>query len=180
MNENIVEEFKKTLSITVKSIGKNNNLEINFIKDKPSIDGNSINLTEPNLESLQNNLTYIRAEADAMALGFRLHSKDIHNNFIAGNVISDQIFNAVEQSRIEAIGSISFKGIKSNIIKKHISDLKKNYNNSETKIAEAFKYVSFEKFLDVNLGNFNENNRNLIKKKLGKNYEKVFSDLKKV
>ena len=59
-NDDIVEQFKKSLSITVKSIGKNNDLDINFIKENPSIDGNSINLTEPNIESLQKNLTYIR------------------------------------------------------------------------------------------------------------------------
>ena len=33
--------------------------------------------------------------------------------------------NGVEQSRIEAKGSVSFKGIKSNISKKHLLDLKK-------------------------------------------------------
>ncbi len=178
-NENFLEEFKKSLTVTTKSISKNDKVEVSFTKELSSIDGNSINLTEPNIESIKKNLTYIRAEADVLALEFRFHSKEIHNKFIDNSEKTNEIFNAVEQSRIEAIGSISFKGIKSNIIKKHISDLKKNYNNSETKIAEAFKYVSFEKFLDVNLGNFNENNRNLIKKKLGKNYEKIFSDLKK-
>ena len=45
-NDDIVEQFKKSLSITVKSIGKNNDLDINFIKENPSIDGNSINLIE--------------------------------------------------------------------------------------------------------------------------------------
>ena len=52
-NENIVEEFKKSLSITVKSIGQNNELEVNFVKENPSIEGNSINLTEPNCRLLQ-------------------------------------------------------------------------------------------------------------------------------
>ena len=54
-NDDIFEEFKKSLSITIKSIGKNNDLEINFIKDKSSINGNAINLKEPNIESFQKN-----------------------------------------------------------------------------------------------------------------------------
>ena len=58
-NENIVEEFKKSLIATVKSIGKNNDLEINFVKENPSIEGNQINLSDPNIDSLQNNLTFI-------------------------------------------------------------------------------------------------------------------------
>ena len=36
-NNEIVEEFKKSLSATVKSIGKKEELEINFVKDKPFI-----------------------------------------------------------------------------------------------------------------------------------------------
>ncbi|MDC0232350.1 cobalamin biosynthesis protein CobT [Pelagibacteraceae bacterium] len=177
-NEDILEEFKKSLSATTKSISKNNQLEINFTKDVSSIDGNLINLTEPNVESIKKNLTYIRAEADSLALEFRFHSKEIHNNFINNSDFSNEIFNAVEQSRVEAQGSISFKGIKSNITKKHLLDIKKNYQNKEVSIPEAFKYVAYEKFLNLDLGHYNEKNRKIIQDKLGNDYEQVFNNLK--
>ena len=80
-NSEFVEEFKKSLSATVKSISKNDELEINYVKENPSIVGNTINLSEPNIESIKNNLTYLRAEADSLALEFRLHSKEIHENY---------------------------------------------------------------------------------------------------
>ena len=60
-NEDILEEFKKSLTATTKSISSNNLVEISFSKENPSIEGNLINLTEPNIESIKNNLTYIRA-----------------------------------------------------------------------------------------------------------------------
>ena len=81
-NSELIQDFKKSLSATVKSIGKNDDLEINYVKENPSISGNTINLTEPNIENIRNNLTYLRAEADSLALEFRLHSKEIHQNFI--------------------------------------------------------------------------------------------------
>ena len=177
-NEDILEEFKKSLSATTKSISKNDKIEINFTKENPSIDGNNINLTDPNIESIKKNLTYIRAEADALALEFRFHSKEIHNNFMNSNETSNEIFNAVEQSRIQAKGAITFKGIKSNITSKHFLDLKKNTNNSDNNIANAFKYVAFEKFLNVDFGNLNQQNRCIIEEKLGKDYENIFKDLK--
>ncbi len=177
-NEDILEEFKKSLSTTTKSISKNDKIEINFTKENPSIDGNNINLTDPNIESIKKNLTYIRAEADALALEFRFHSKEIHNNFMNSNETSNEIFNAVEQSRIQAKGAITFKGIKSNITSKHFLDLKKNTNNSDNNIANAFKYVAFEKFLNVDFGNLNQQNRCIIEEKLGKDYENIFKDLK--
>ena len=177
-NKDILEEFKKSLTATTKSISKNDQVEINFTKENSSIDGNLINLTEPNIESIKKNLTYIRADADALALEFRFHSKEIHNNFIDNSEITNEIFNAVEQSRVEAKGSIIYKGIKSNITKKHLLDIKKKSNNEENKTPEAFKYVAYEKFLEVDLGHYNIKNRNIIKEKLGNDYENVFNDLK--
>jgi len=177
-NEEILEEFKKSLTATTKSISKNNQIEINFTKEISSIDGNIINLTEPNIESIKKNLTYLRAEADSLALEFRFHSKEIHNNFINSSDFSNEIFNAVEQSRVETKGSISFKGIKSNITKKHLLDIKKNSHNEEIKIPEAFKYVAYEKFLNLDLGHYNAKNRKIIREKLGDDYEKVFNNLK--
>ena len=177
-NEDILDEFKKSLSATTKSISKNDKIEINFTKENPSIDGNNINLTDPNIESIKKNLTYIRAEADALALEFRFHSKEIHNNFMNSSETSNEIFNAVEQSRIQAKGAITFKGIKSNITSKHFLDLKKNTNNRDNNIANAFKYVAFEKFLNVDFGDLNQQNRCIIEEKLGKDYENIFKDLK--
>ncbi len=177
-NEDILEEFKKSLTATTKSISKNNQVEINFTKELSSIDGNLINLTEPNVEGLKKNLNYIRAEADSLALEFRFHSKEIHNNFISNSDFSNEIFNAVEQSRVEAKGSLRFKGIKSNITKKHLLDIKKSSPNKEIKIHEAFKYVAYEKFLNLDLGHYNAKYRKIIQDKLGDNYENVFDELK--
>ena len=178
-SEEILEQFKKSLTATTKSISQNNLVEINFTKENSSIEGNLINLPEPNIESLKKNLNYIRAEADTLALEFRFHSKEIHNSFIDNNDMANGIFNAVEQSRVEAKGSISFKGIKLNITEKHSLDLKKKSLKEENNISEAFKYVAYEQFLNTDLGKNNEKNRKIIKQKIGENYKTVFEDLKK-
>ena len=101
-NSEIIEDFKKSLSATIKSIGKKEDIEINFVKENPSIIGNTINLTEPKIENFKNNLEYLRAEADSFALEFRLHSKDIHQNFLNQDELSNEIINVLEQARVEA------------------------------------------------------------------------------
>ncbi len=177
-NDEIIEEFKKSITITTKSIGKNEKIEINFVKENPAIDGNSINLTEPDIHNFEKNLTFLRAEADSMALQFRLHSKDIHKNFIIENDVSSEIFNLVEQSRVEALGSQKFKGIKKNLLNKHINDLNKNNKNkSKINLANAFKYVAFEELAEISLGKLNNNNRKFLKEKLGDNYINFFKVL---
>ena len=178
-NNEFIEEFKKSISATVKSISKNENLEINFVKENPSINGNVINLTEPNIENIRNNLDYIRAEADSLALEFRHHSKEMHKNFIINNELSNEIINALEQTRIEVKGSNEFKGIGNNIRQKHFQDLsKKSQQKSSDILVNAFRYVAYEELIGQNLGNKNDKFKTIIKEKLKKNYDKFFNELK--
>ena len=178
-NNEFIEEFKRSISATVKSIGRNEDLEINFVKENPSINGNVINLTEPNIENIRNNLDYIRAEADSLALEFRLHSKEMHKNFITNNELSNEIINALEQTRIEVKGSNEFKGIGNNIRQKHFQDLsKKNQQKSSDILVNAFRYVAYEELIGQNLGNKNDKFKTIIKEKLKKNYDKFFNELK--
>ncbi len=179
-NSEFIEEFKKSLSVTVKSIGKNNDLEINYVKDNPSISGNTINLTEPNINTIKNNLTYLRAEADSLALEFRLHSREIHNNYINNDELSNEILNALEQTRIEVKGSKEFKGIRSNLRNKHIQDLqKKTQQKPKDALIEAFRYVSYDELTQQDLGLENKKYKNILKDKLKENYNNFFDDLKK-
>ena len=57
-NDNIIDIFKRSLSSTIKSIGKTQDVEINFVSENPSINGKEINLSIPNISSLKNNLHY--------------------------------------------------------------------------------------------------------------------------
>ncbi len=179
-NSEVIEDFKKSLSATIKSIGKKEDIEINFVKENPSIIGNTINLTEPKIENFKNNLEYLRAEADSFALEFRLHSKDIHQNFLNKDELSNQIINVLEQARFEAIGSNEFKGIQKNLKNKYIRDLKiGNTKKDQNLLIKAFKNVAFEEIIGVDLGKENSNFKNIVKEKLKKDYSNFFNDLKK-
>ena len=175
----LIEEFKKTLSATVKSIGKNDEIEINYVKENPSISGNTINLTEPNIDNIKNNLNYLRAEADSLALEFRLHSKDIHQSFMKNDELSNEILSALEQTRVEIKGSQEFKGIDNNLRIKHFQDITKiSKTKSEDQLIKAFRYVSYEELGGNRLGNENEKFKSIIKEKLKNNYKNFFNELK--
>ena len=179
-NDNIIDIFKRSLATTIKSIGKTQDAEINFVSENPSINGKEINLSLPNISSLKNNLHYIRGEADAMALELRLHNSKIHLKYLSSNNTVNQIFNVVEQSRIEALGSSIFKGIKSNIFNKHNADIniKKSKENYHTLI-DAFKYVTYGELTNQNLSGNYSYYKKLVKDKLGDQYLKYFQSLKK-
>ena len=173
-----IEEFKKSLSATVKSISKNVDLEINYVKENPSINGSVINLTEPNIENIKNNLSYLRAEADSLALEFRLHSKSIHENYMNYDELSNEILNALEQTRIEVKGSKEFRGIGKNIKSKHIDDLSKNVTkNSRDTLIQAFRYVSYEELFGEKLCKESIKLKKILKEKLKDDYDRFFHEL---
>ena len=180
-NEEIIEEFKKSISATVKSIGKSENIEINFVDEKPSINGGIINLINPNIKSLKNNLNYVRAEADCMALEIRFHEKKVLEKYLTNNDLANKIFKAVEQSRVETKGSEIFNGIKKNIFDKHQIDLDKEEigKNEENDIINAFRYVSFSELTNSFMDNKFLTYKKILKKKLGNKYDNFFMTLKK-
>ena len=52
---NLIDIFKRSLAVTVKSIGKKKDAEINFVTENPSINGKQINLTLPRTSTLKKN-----------------------------------------------------------------------------------------------------------------------------
>ena len=63
-NNNLIDIFKRSLSVTVKSIGKSQDAEIKFVTEYPSINGKQINLTLPRISTLKKDLNYLRGEAE--------------------------------------------------------------------------------------------------------------------
>ena len=171
----VVERLWLLGTLLNKSLEYMSKIDINYVKENPSIIGKTINLTEPNIENIKNNLNYLRAEADSLALEFRLHSKEIHENFINNDEHSNEIINALEQSRIEVKGGQEFQGIKKNLTDKHIQDLKnKSLSNETEKLTDAFRYTAYQELMGEDLGNQNNKNKKLIKEKFGKNYNNFF------
>ena len=87
--------------------------------------------------------------------------------------------NALEQTRIEVIGSQEFKGIGNNLKTKHYQDLSKtSQQESKDNLIQAFRYVSYEELNGQNLGNDNVKFKKLIKEKLKNNFNNFFQELK--
>jgi len=182
-NDHLIDEFKKSLTSTIKSISKNENIEINFVKDSSSIDGQIINILEPNIKSIKNNLNYIRAEADSMALELRFHKNIIHQKYLGNNELANKIFYSVEQSRVEAKGSKILKGVNDNIKNKHKLDLlnlsnQNNQNNTESELVRAFRYVSYSELSENKLKGKFSVYKKILEKKLGTKYNEFFLKLK--
>ena len=182
--EDFLEDFKRALISTIKSISQQKDCEINFGKpDK--IEGKNVSLPEiKRLENL-NDITNVRATADSEALRLKYSDKEIFDLHKPKGKISEKLYKIAEKVRYEKIGSDEFKGVK-----KNISNAFNAYNRKidyKVDTNENKKEAQIEKKFEVYLRSifFNqEKNRKIpqelkkIKKKWDKNFKKDLGSLK--
>ena len=169
----ILEDFKRAITSTIKSIIGDEKVEVIF--------GNEVNkknkrtIALPNLRGVDNKIDYIgtRALADSEALRLKYSDINIYNSFKPQGNISKLLYSVAEKIRYENIGSLYFKGVKENL----------NFfyeTKSKTKIKSENKDYefldAFECYLRNNISEFNKNKNT--EKKYNKYKKKLDTNLK--
>ncbi len=145
--ENFLEEFKRALSSTIKSISQKKDCEIKFGNTEKVTAKNVILPEIKNIRNLED-IINIRAIADSEALRLKHSNQEVFNLHKPNGKIAEKLYSIAEKIRYEKIGSDEFKGIEKNIsivfndFKKKV-DLKKNVNkNNKDSLIEG-KFDSY-------------------------------------
>ena len=111
----IIENFKKAITSTIKSIIGDQHIEVIFNNEVNKKNKKTINL--PSIEGVNNKIDYIktRALADSEALRIKCSDINIYNYFEPRGNTSKLLYAVAEKIRYEKIGSSYFKGIKENL-----------------------------------------------------------------
>ena len=104
-NQNDIDEFKRALTMAMRSISKEDELTVSFGAESGSINGLKARLPLPNKNMNNNQLNSLRGEADSIALFIAHHKEDISNKYLPEGQKARDIFNTLEKIRCEAIGS---------------------------------------------------------------------------
>tara|TARA_B110000238_G_scaffold110573_1_gene120308 strand:+ start:148 stop:1947 length:1800 start_codon:yes stop_codon:yes gene_type:complete len=144
-----LENFKKAITSTVKSIIGDQNIDVVFGGEIAKKNMNIINL--PNVQITDNKIDYTktRALADSEALKLRCSDINVYNFFEPKGNISKLLYAVAEKIRYENIGSSYFKGIKENLNQYYEikNKQKKEYKNNEYEFVDAFEnYLRNEVF----------------------------------
>ena len=164
----ILEDFKKAIISTVKSIVGDQNIEVVFGNEVNKNNIKTINL--PNLKNINNIHDYIktRAIADSEALKFKCSDLNIYNDFEPQGSTSKLLYAVAEKVRYENIGSSYFKGIRKNL--DHLYEIKSkketDYKNNDYEFLDAFEYYLRSNILKSNKNKESENKYKKYKKKL--------------
>ena len=164
----IVENFKRAIVSTVKSIIGDQNIEVIFGNATSKKNNKIINL--PNIKDINNRKDYIktRALADSEALRFKCSDTNIYNNFEPEGDISKLLYAVAEKVRYENVGSTYFKGVRENLkyLYEDKSKSKIDYENSDYEFLDAFEYYLRNNILKSYKNKESENKYKKYKKKL--------------
>jgi len=150
----VLENFKKAITSTIKSIIGDQHIEVMFGGDVAKKNKKTINL--PSLKNIDSKVDYIktRALADSEALRLKFSDPNIYNSFEPQGNISKLLYAVAEKIRYENIGSSYFKGINENInfFYENKNKQKIEYKNKDYEFVDAFEY-----YLRSNIFKFNKN-----------------------
>ena len=109
------EPFKRSLAGAMRALARKPELEITYATDRPSLVGERARLPEPPRKMTADDVAVVRGHADAMALRLACHDDSVHRRLAPEGQAARAVFDAVEQARVEAIGSRRMAGVATNI-----------------------------------------------------------------
>jgi cobaltochelatase CobT len=113
--ESPTEVFKRALTGAARSLAEQPDLEVVFSGDGPSLTGHRAVLPHPPRELSGPEASRIRGLADQLALRVAHHDGVVHAKSKPKSVEGAQIYDALEQARIEAIGANVLAGVRDNL-----------------------------------------------------------------
>ena len=107
--------FKRSMTVTMRAIAGDKELEVGFAKDRPALAGSRARLPELPKKPSRSDVAVTRGLGDSMALKRACHDQRVHMKLAPEGKQARAIFDAVEQARVEAIGSRMMSGVADNI-----------------------------------------------------------------
>ena len=118
--DNPLEDFRHALAATLRALGHEPAFDLAYTADKPSCFGDQARVPQPGRALAPEQVAEVRGWADSFALRKRHHDAKLHAAGLpeAGHPesgVARDIFNAVEQARIEAVGGADMAGVAINL-----------------------------------------------------------------
>jgi len=113
--ESPTEPFKRAVATAVRSLSGEPELEITWSAEPPSLRGLKARLPQPSRNLPPNEVAIVRGAGDAYTLRCAYHEDTVHDQFRPQSAEGAAIFEAAEQARVEAIGSLAMAGVANNL-----------------------------------------------------------------
>ena len=109
------EPLRRAITGCVRSIAGDPQVEVAFANDRPGLAGERIRLPEISKRPTAHELAVTRGLGDSMALRLACHDQKVHASMAPQGADARAVFDAVEQARVESLGSLRMPGVATNI-----------------------------------------------------------------
>ena len=109
------DRFKRSVSGTLKAIAGHVDLDVHYSADRPMLVNGQARLPEPARKLSAEVAAILRGQADSLALRVACHDPRVHAHHAPEGARARGVFDAVEQARVEAIGSRQMPGLAGNV-----------------------------------------------------------------
>ena len=113
--EGPAEPFKRAVVGCMRAISGKPDLEVAFAADRPLLSGHKARLPEPPRKLTLQDVAITRGIGDSLALRLACHDPVVHRQNAPQGKNARAVFDAVEQARVEALGSIRMPGAAANL-----------------------------------------------------------------
>ena len=113
--DNPIEDFRQAVAATLRAMGHAPDVELAYTADKPSCFGDQARVPQPGRGLPPEQVAEVRGWADAFALRKLHHDVKLHGVDQPEAGLARDIWNAVEQARVEALGSQAMAGVAKNL-----------------------------------------------------------------
>jgi cobaltochelatase CobT len=108
-------EFKRALTVAMKTIAGDPEMVVSFGNEPPSLSGNKARLPQIGNQATAKEVAVTRGLSDSFALRLSSHSDTVHARYRPQGKNARAVFEAVEQARIEALGANAMAGMAGNL-----------------------------------------------------------------
>jgi len=113
--ESPTEPFKRAVVGCMRAIAGKPDLEVAFAAERPLLSGLKARLPEPPRKMTRTDVAMTRGLADSLALRLACHDANVHRKNAPQGKNARAVFDAVEQARVEALGSLRMAGVADNL-----------------------------------------------------------------
>jgi cobaltochelatase CobT len=113
--DNPIEDFRQAVAATLRALGHAPDVELAYTADKPSCFGDQARVPQPGRALPAEQVAEVRGWADSFALRKLHHDVKLHGVDQPEAGLARDIWNAVEQARVEALGSQAMAGVAKNL-----------------------------------------------------------------
>jgi cobaltochelatase CobT len=110
-----IEAFRQVLGGAARALAHEPEAELGFTADAPAVHAKSLKVPMPNRTLPADQVAEARGFADSFALRLRHHDTTLHARRAPVEPVARAAFDAIEQARVEALGSRAMEGVRANL-----------------------------------------------------------------